>query len=99
MAWSSRAAPTSREPIGPNAHRAHSGRRGIVNSFKTYENVRRFLFGDTKVEISLENVDLKVEAPPKNIKEFYDFEFSISVRGTGIFLHQRKQNPCENAIR
>lgn len=82
-----------------NVHRAHSGRKGIVNSFETYENVRRFLFGDTRVKLWLENVDLKTAAPPSNIQEFYDIELSLSVRGTGIFLHQRKQHPCENAYR
>ncbi len=82
-----------------NVHRAHSGRRGIVNSFETYENVRRFLFGDTRVKLWLENVDLKTATPPDNIQEFYDIELSVSIRGTGVFLHQRKQNPCENAYR
>jgi len=82
-----------------NVHRAHSGRRGIVNSFETYENVRRFLFGDTRVKLWLEGLDLKMAVPPANIHEFYDVEFSVAVRGTGIFLHQRKQNPCENAMR
>jgi len=82
-----------------NVHRAHSGRRGILNSFESYENIRRFLFGDTRVRIWLENLTLELNKPPKNIKEFYDIEFSLSVRGTGIFLHQRKQDPCENAQR
>lgn len=82
-----------------NVHRAHSGRRGIVNSFETYENVRRFLFGDTRLKIWLEDLQLNTAEPPKNIKEFYDIEFSLSVRGTGVFLHQRRQNPCENAQR
>lgn len=82
-----------------NVHRAHSGRRGIVNSFETYENVRRFLFGDTRVKLWLENLDLQIDAPPPNINEFYDIDFSLSVRGTGVYLHQRKQNPCENAQR
>lgn len=82
-----------------NVHRAHSGRRGIVNSFESYENIRRFLFGDTRVKIWLENVSLKILPPQNNITEFYDIEFSLSVRGTGVYLHQRKQNPCENAQR
>lgn len=82
-----------------NVHRAHSGRRGIVNSFETYENIRRFLFGDTRVRLWLENVDLPMAPPPGDIEEFYDFEISVAIRGTGIFLHQRKQNPCENAQR
>jgi hypothetical protein len=82
-----------------NVHRAHSERRGLVNSFETYENIRRFLFGDTRVKIWLENIKLKTAEPNENIKEFYDIEFSLSVNGTGVFLHQRKQNPCENAKR
>lgn len=82
-----------------NVHRAHSGRRGIVNSFETYENVRRFLFGDIRVRIWLEDIALRTSNPPQGTDEFYDIEFSLSVRGTGIFLHQRKQNPCENAFR
>lgn len=82
-----------------NVHRAHSGRRGIVNSFETYENVRRFLFGDTRVRIWLENIALHLAPPEKKMTELYDFEFSLSVRGTGVFLHQRRQEPCENAMR
>jgi hypothetical protein len=82
-----------------NVHRAHSGRRGIVNSFESYENIRRFLFGDVRVRIWLENVTLLTAKPPNEIHEFYDIDFSLSVRGTGVLLHQRRQNPCENAIR
>ncbi|MBC7807461.1 MAG: hypothetical protein H7145_15090 [Akkermansiaceae bacterium] len=82
-----------------NVHRAHSGRRGIVNSFESYQNIRRFLFGDTKVSLTMEDVKLKTPVPPHNITAFYDVEFSLSVRGTGVFLHQRRQNPCENAMR
>jgi len=51
------------------------------------------------VKLWLENLDLRGAAPPANIQEFYDVEFSLSVRGTGVFLHQRKQKPCENAER
>ena len=70
-----------------------------MNSFETYENIKRFLFGDTKVRIWLEDVELKMEAPDDGVTEFFDIEFSLSIRGTGVYLHQRKQNPCENAIR
>lgn len=82
-----------------NVHRSHSGHRGIVNSYESYQNIRRFLFGDTRVDLSLEDVQVKTDAPAKGTEEFYDFEFSVSIRGTGVFLHQRKQNPCENAMR
>ena len=39
-----------------NVHRAHSGRRGIVNSYESFENIQRFLFGDIKIRISLQNI-------------------------------------------
>ncbi|TKC59199.1 hypothetical protein FBD94_16845 [Pedobacter hiemivivus] len=81
-----------------NVHRAHSGYRGIVNSYETYENIQRFLFGNLMVRISLG--DIKFTDPViENLEYFYDFEFSLSIRGTGVYLHRREQDPCENAIR
>jgi hypothetical protein len=81
-------------------HRAHSGKKGIVNSFETYENIRRFLFGDVRVRVWLENVQINTKPPGDNIdEEYFYLEFSLAVRGTGVFLHQTKQNPCENAFR
>jgi hypothetical protein len=35
-------------------HRAHSGEYGIVNSEEGYQNLRRFLFGDIRVDVCLE---------------------------------------------
>lgn len=81
-----------------NVHRAHSGFRGIVNSYESFENIRRFLFGNIKVEIHLEEVNIPAPAE-ENVECFYDFEFLLSIRGTGVYLHRREQNPCENAIR
>ncbi len=81
-----------------NVHRAHSGRRGIVNSYESFENVQRFLFGNIKAVIALE--DIEVRTPQEtNCRYFYDFEFLASIRGTGVFLHRREQDPCENALR
>jgi len=81
-----------------NVHRAHSGRRGIVNSYESFENVHRFLFGDVKAELYLENIELGQPAE-KNCECFYDIEFALSIRGSPVYLHRRQQNPCENAIR
>ncbi len=81
-----------------NVHRAHSGVRGIVNSYESYENIQRFLFGDTKVVISLDDITIPgADLLDKN--DFYTFEFRLSVRNTGVFLHERREDPCENAIR
>lgn len=90
--------PPARRCYWANVHRAHSGYRGIVNSYESYENIQRFLFGDTRIEVGL--VDLKINSKPeKNETLFYDFEFMYSIRNTGVYLHRREQNPCENAER
>lgn len=81
-----------------NIHRAHSGRRGIVNSYESFENIHRFLFGNIKAEIFFENIAVATPKLPKH-KYYYDVEFSLAIRGMPVFLHQRQQDPCENAIR
>jgi len=86
------------KPFWANVHRAHSGWRGIVNSYESFENIHRFLFGDVKADIFLENVTLNT-AKADDTKYFYDVEFALSIRGTPVYLHRRQQDPCENAIR
>jgi pimeloyl-ACP methyl ester carboxylesterase len=81
-----------------NVHRAHSGIKGIVNSYETYENIQRFLFGNLKVDIALNDIKIETKYDP-DIDYFYDFDFSLSIRGTGVYLHRREQDPCENALR
>jgi hypothetical protein len=90
--------PAERQCYWANVHRAHSGYRGIVNSYESYENIQRFLFGDTRVEVALEKLQIAATPAPKE-RLFYDFEFMYSVRNTGVFLHRRQQDPCENASR
>lgn len=84
--------------FGANVHRAHSGHRGIVNSYESYENLTRFLFGNLKADISLTGIDIKVP-PDSKAKFFYDFEFLASIKGTGVYLQRREQDRCENAVR
>ncbi len=91
--------PEDRMCFWANVHRAHSGARGIVNSFESYENIQRFLFGDTRAEISLDDIEIKTPPPGGGDRFFYDFEFSFSIRKSGAYLHRRQQDPCENAIR
>lgn len=81
-----------------NVHRAHSGRRGIVNSFESFENIHRFLFGNIKAEVYLENINVGT-GQEKGTEYYYDVEFALSIRGTPVYLHRRQQDPCENAIR
>jgi hypothetical protein len=82
-----------------NVHRAHSGYRGIVNSYESFENIQRFLFGNIKTELFLQDFRIKTKAPENNVKTFYDIDFQLSIRGTSVYLHRREQEPCENAIR
>ena len=89
--------PENRTCFYANVHRAHSGNRGIFNTLANYENIQRFLFGDTRAELSLENIDIKTAVSSDRF--FYDFEFSFSIRNSGAYLHRRQQDPCENAIR
>lgn len=81
-----------------NVHRAHSGYKGIVNSAETFENIHRFLFGDIKVRIAMANIKINTEIA-NGFEYFYDFEVAVTIQGTGVYLHQRKQDLCENAIR
>jgi hypothetical protein len=90
--------PADRTCYWSNVHRAHSGYRGIVNSYESYENIQRFLFGDTRVQVALEDIAIASQAG-KHETLFYDFEFTYSIRNTGVYLHRRQQDPCENAER
>ncbi len=81
-----------------NVHRAHSGHKGIVNSYESYENIQRFLFGNIKTEVSIRNIELSIDHEP-DTRYFYDFEFLFSIRKTNVYLHRREQEPCENAMR
>lgn len=51
-----------------------------------------------KIVITLEDVKLNTVVKPGS-EYFYDFEFTLSIRGTGVYLHRREQDPCENAFR
>lgn len=81
-----------------NVHRAHSGRRGIVNSYESYENIQRFLFGDTRIRLDLEDVAVMTDQVDGD-EYFYDLGFALSIRNTATYLHRRQQDPCENAHR
>ena len=73
-------------------HRAHSGPYGLVNSEEGYQNLRRFLFGDTSVSISLKGIEVDLA----KLKEGYGskaklaavlIEAKVSVRGVPVLLH------------
>lgn len=87
------------------AHRSHSGHYGIVNSEEGYQNLRRFLFGQVRVDARLA-VD-KITLPPavqeekdkgKQIRAQYNIEVAAKVRGAGCYLNERRVSQ-ESAIR
>ncbi|MET9828797.1 alpha/beta fold hydrolase [Streptomyces sp. NPDC006385] len=65
-------------------HRSHSGRYGMVNSEEGYQNLRRFLFGDTRIEASL--VDYRL---PGGDGLVWQAEVRLSVRGLPVVMHER----------
>lgn len=65
-------------------HRSHSGSYGLVNSEEGYQNLRRFLFGDRRVEAELVGVHL---ARPAGT--VWQAEVRLSVRGLQIVTHER----------
>lgn len=77
-------------------HRAHSGHYGIVNSEEGYQNLKRFLFGNLRIETLLEVADVslpadleKMRVKGKKIKASYHFEVIARVRGKRWDLHRR----------
>ncbi|MFJ3103489.1 alpha/beta fold hydrolase [Streptomyces sp. NPDC086835] len=65
-------------------HRSHSGRYGLVNSEEGYQNLRRFLFGDRKVEATLADCRL-----PSIEGTTWQAEVRLSVRGLPIVMHEQ----------
>lgn len=82
-----------------NVHKAHSGYEGIVNSYESWENVHRFLFGDVQAQFALAGLQIASARAQKDEEIFYDFEYNFTIRGTNTKLHWRAQEPCENAVR
>lgn len=77
-------------------HRSHSGHYGIVNSEEGYQNLRRFLFGNVRVEASLlvDELTLPEEVQEardndRDIKASYHIEVIARVRGVRWDLHRR----------
>lgn len=78
------------------AYRAHSGHFGIVNSEEAYQNLIRFLFGDTRLDAWLEissvslpdAVQAKVAAG-KVVEAVYQVEALASVKGKPWSLTRR----------
>jgi len=77
-------------------HRSHSGHYGIVNSEEGYQNLRRFFFGNVRLDafLDIEEITLPadVERKKKDGKEVhapYHVEVIGRVRGARWDLHRR----------
>jgi hypothetical protein len=77
-------------------HRSHSGPYGIVNSEEGYQNLRRFLFGDIRIDITLEIEDVplptqlqKEKDKGRDVRASYHAETVVRVRGTRYDMHRR----------
>ncbi|WP_419939296.1 hypothetical protein [Candidatus Palauibacter sp.] len=87
------------------AHRSHSGPFGIVNSEEGYQNLRRFLFGQVRIdallavdEITLPRAVEKKKDEGKKIRARYNIDACAKVRGGGCYLSERRVRN-ESAIR
>lgn len=86
--------------------RSHSGPHGIVNSEAGYQNLRRFLFGDFRITVSLEVLDLplptmiqKEKDAGKEIGGAYHFDVAAHVRaGANYHLHERRYSQASAIV-
>lgn len=80
------------------AHRSHSGDYGVVNSEEGYQNLRRFLFGDLRVDVLLlvdeitlpKAIEDEVGEQRSRVRAAYNVESAATLRGLNVFLNERR---------
>lgn len=74
------------------AYRSHSGYFGIVNSEEAYQNLTRFLFGDIRVDIWADVMQVTLPDAIQNqaVDALYQFELLASPRGKRWYLTRRQ---------
>jgi hypothetical protein len=80
-------------------NRSHSGHYGIVNSESGYRNLERFLFGDTRVKVSLESVEIALPEKKKGLSATYNIENIVSIRGLPIAINRRTMDSFSSTFR
>jgi PGAP1-like protein len=87
-------------------NRSHSGYYGIVNSEDGYQNLTRFLFGDVRVDGSLEVRDItlpreveQARVQGRQVRASYQFEAIARVRGVHWDLSRRVANENSTVFR
>lgn len=86
-------------------YRSHSGAFGIVNSEEGYQNLSRFLFGDLRVDGTLEIESLplppalrKEKQAGRKVRASYFFEATISPRAGGMYTLSERRKATHSAI-
>lgn len=72
-------------------YRSHSGPFGIVNSEEGYQNLQRFLFGETSVQIRLEGLRLKGPLRDDENLRFLLIETTVVIRGEEIVMTDQRE--------
>lgn len=87
------------------AFRSHSGPYGVVNSEAGYQNLARFLFGDLRVDGSLEVQALplppsvqKAKEEGQQVRGSYYFEASVATRGSNAWRLTERRRETFSAI-
>jgi pimeloyl-ACP methyl ester carboxylesterase len=85
-------------------HRAHGGPYGMVSSEEGYQNLRRFLFGDWRVDVELVLDEVRLPDavvdrldPGEEVTGDYLLDVIAGVRGQILPLHQRRVS-TESAV-
>lgn len=63
-------------------HRSHSGRYGLVNSEEGYQNLKRFLFGNIKIALSLASLDLDTSDGT-----VWQADVALAIREVPVLMH------------
>ncbi|MGZ6223163.1 MAG: esterase/lipase family protein [Syntrophales bacterium] len=85
------------------AYRSHSGFFGIVNSEEAFQNLTRFLFGDLRVDILFDVVNVTLPTSLQNkgndVQAAYHFEIKAGPRGKPWNLTRRIAEEDSVAVR
>jgi pimeloyl-ACP methyl ester carboxylesterase len=82
-------------------HRAHSGPFGMVNSEEGFQNLTRFLFGDVRVELALEPLEVTQDLPglqKDDSLEHLVLDVDISIRGLPMYIQTRRETTQSSIV-
>lgn len=71
------------------AFRSHSGTYGIVNSEEGYQNLQRFLFGDTSIQFDLANIKIADNYPDRDTLKYLLLETEVCIAGDNVLVTEQ----------